>query len=123
MTVQEIGAKLVQLCNEGREQDAVKEFYADSIVSIEGSGSEEMPARLEGIDAVKGKADWWYANNEVHGMKARGPFVGHRDDQFAVQFDMDLTPKGGERMQLTEMGLYTVADGKIVQEEFLYLMG
>jgi hypothetical protein len=53
---------------------------------------------------------------------AVGPYVGHRDDQFIVQFSMDLTPNGGERMQLVEVGLYTVASDKIVQEEYLYLM-
>ena len=123
MSVLEIGTKLVQLCNEGREQEAVKEFYSNDIVSIEGQDNGEMPARLEGIDAVNGKSEWWYANNEVHGMSARGPFVGNRDDQFIVQFDLDTTPTGGERNQMTEVALYTVADDKIVQEEFLYLMG
>jgi hypothetical protein len=37
---------------------------------------------------------------------------------------MDVTPKAsGERVQMREVGLYTIAGGKIVQEEFLYLMG
>ena len=40
-----------------------------------------------------------------------------------AQFSLDATPKGGERMQMTEVGLFTVKDGKVVQEEFLYLMG
>lgn len=53
-----------------------------------------------------------------------GPFCGHREDQFVVHFVMDVTPKAaGERTQLNEVALYTVANGKIVQEEFLYLMG
>ena len=37
---------------------------------------------------------------------------------------MDVTPKAsGERMQMDEVAVYTVKDGKIVQEEFLYAMG
>ena len=37
---------------------------------------------------------------------------------------MDITPKATrERTQLNEVALYTVANGKIVQEEFLCLMG
>ena len=53
-----------------------------------------------------------------------GPFCGHREDQFVVHFVMDVTPKATrERTQLNEVALYTVANGKIVQEEFLYLMG
>ena len=36
---------------------------------------------------------------------------------------MDVTNKpSGERSQMVEVGLYTVAGGKVVQEEFLYLM-
>ena len=82
-----------------------------------------MPARIEGLDGVKGKHEWWYANNEVHSSTAAGPYVGHREDQFVVRFAIDVTPTGGERAQMDEVALYTVRDGKIVQEEFLYNMG
>lgn len=121
----EVGQKMVALVNEGREGEAafVRDYYAKNIVSIEGQGSEAVPARIEGIDAVHGKHDWWYANNTVHGTSAEGPFVGHRDDQFAVRFTMDITPEGGERSRMTEVALYTVKNDKIVQEEYLYLMG
>lgn len=46
---------------------------------------------------------------------------GDSGDQFVVQFTMDLTPNGGERMQMVEVGLYTVVNNKIAQEEYLYL--
>lgn len=39
-----------------------------------------------------------------------------------VRFTLDMTPKGGERGQLTEVGLFTVKDDKVVQEEYLYLV-
>jgi hypothetical protein len=49
---------------------------------------------------------------------------GHRDDQFAVLFALDATFKpSGERNTMTEVALYTVAGDKVVQEEFLYLVG
>ena len=118
----EIGTQLVKLCQEGNSDGALDQLYSDSIVSIEGQGSDEMPARMEGIAAIKGKSEWWFANHEVHSMEAEGPYVGHREDQFVVRFHIDITPKGGERTQLTEVGIYTVADGKVQQEEFLYLM-
>lgn len=122
MTAQEIGKQLVELCNAGKAEEAVERFYDDRIVSIEGQGSEEMPARMEGIEAIHQKSKWWYDNHDIHDFRARGPFVGHRDDQFVVEFHVDMTPKGGERMQMDEVGLYTVKKDKIVQEEFLYLM-
>ncbi len=59
---------------------------------------------------------------EVGKNQATGPFCGHRVDQFVVHFDMDVTNKpSGQRMRLNEVGLYTIKNGKVVQEEFLYL--
>ena len=124
MGAMEVGQKLVELVNQGREGEAVfvRDYYADDIVSIEGQGSEDMPARIEGIDAIQAKHAWWYDNNEVHSTVAEGPYIGHRDDQFVIRFVMDLT-SNGERGQMTEVGLFTVKDDKIAQEEYLYLMG
>ena len=123
-SVQEIGTQLVSLCNAGKALEAVGKLYDEKIVSIEGQGTDEMPARMEGIKAIEGKHDWWYENHEIHSSKAQGPFCGHRDDQFAVLFEMDVTNKpSGQRNQMTEVALYTVKNDKIVQEEFLYLMG
>ncbi len=124
MSVMEIGQQLVQLCNDGRDHEVVDRYYDQKIVSIEGQGSDAMPARMEGIEAIKGKHAWWYDNHEIHSTRAIGPFCGHRDDQFAVLFEMDVTNKpSGQRSQMSEVALYTVADGRIVQEEFLYQMG
>jgi hypothetical protein len=79
----------------------------------------EMPAEMSGIDAIRGKHEWWEANNEVHSIEANGPFLAQ--DQFAVQFIWDATFKPtGQKQSMTEMALYTVKDGKIVREQFFY---
>ena len=124
MGAMEVGQKLVELVNQGREGEAVfvRDYYADDVVSIEAQGSDEMPGRIEGIDAIHAKHAWWYENNDVHGTVAEGPFIGHREDQFVIRFVMDFTADG-ERQQMTEVALYTVRDDKIAQEEYLYLMG
>lgn len=124
MSAHEIGQKLVSLCKEGKGMEAIETLYGDGIVSIEAQDMEGMPARMEGIEAVKGKSQWWYDNHEVHAMTVTGPFCGHRQDQFVVEFEIDVTNKpSGQRMQMREVGIYTVADGKVAQEEFLFLMG
>ena len=39
-----------------------------------------------------------------------------------VQFDIDVTEKASKkRMQMSEVGIYTVKDGKVSREEFLPL--
>jgi hypothetical protein len=61
-------------------------------------------------------------NHEVHNAKVGGPFVAR--DKFVVRFDIDVTEKNsGQRFQASEVGIYTVKDGKVVHEEFLPLIG
>jgi SnoaL-like domain len=120
-TTAAIAEELVALCRAGRNDEAINKFYSDRIVSIEPVGSPELPAEMRGIDAIRQKNDWWVANNEVNSAEVNGPFIG--DNQFAVQFIWDVTFKPtGERIKNTEMALYTVKDGKIVQEQFFYHM-
>jgi len=67
----------------------------------------------------------WYGNHEVHSGKAEGPWP--HGDRFIVRFIYEVTPKtgpmAGKRMTVDEAGLYTVANGKVVKEEFFYHMG
>lgn len=115
----QVAQELVALCREGRNLDAVNKLYSPRIVSVEPVGGPDMPAEMSGLDAIRGKHEWWEANNEVHSMEVNGPYVG--EGQFAVQFTFDSTFKPtGQRQSMTEMALYTVKDGKIVREQFFY---
>lgn len=120
-----VGKKLVELCREGKNMEAVRELYAKNIVSVEAMSGPSTPARIEGIEAVIGKAEWWENNHEVHSAQAEGPYP--HGDRFIVHFKYDVTAKGGpmagQRMMLDETALYTVKDGKVVHEEFFYSMG
>ena len=99
--------------------EAIEKHYGDDIVSVEPVAMPGMPAEMSGIEAIKGKSQWWIDNHEVHSVELIGPFVG--DNGFAVKFHMDITNKpSGQRMQMTEAALYFVNDGKIVREEFYY---
>jgi ketosteroid isomerase-like protein len=114
-----VAAELVKLCRAGANMDAINKLYSPNIVSIEPIGNEAMPAKMTGIDKIRGKNQWWYDNNEVHSAKVNGPFIG--DEQFAVEYAYETTFKPtGKRMTMTELALYTVKDGKIVTEQFFY---
>jgi hypothetical protein len=111
---------LVEFCRNNEWRKALDELYAKDIVSVEAHEMENMPAEMHGIDQVRGKTDWWEKNMEVHSAKIGGPFVAR--DTFVVQFDIDATDKSSkERMQMSEVGIYTVKDGKVAREEFLPL--
>ena len=118
----DVGKKLVELCQQGKHREAMEQLYSPNIVSIEAQTMGQVPARVEGIEAVRAKADWWEKNHQVHSAEAQGPWP--HGDKFIVHFAFEVTskvgPMAGKRMKMDEAALYTVKDGKIVQEEFFY---
>lgn len=122
MNTEDVANKVVELTRKQAWREAVNSLYAKDIVSVEARGMGGESPEKRGIDAVRGKADWWINNMEVHSFKVNGPFVAH--DRFVVEYDVDVTDKNSkQRMQMSEVGVYTVKDGKIVREEFLPLTG
>jgi len=118
MNTREVAEAFTALLREGK--DAGEAFWHEDVSSIEALGGEEgMPRAIHGIEAVRGKSAWWYANHEVHAFEVEGPYVN--DDQFALHMRIDMTVKAsGQRMRMAETGLYTVQDGKVVEERFFY---
>src|SRR5438132_242558 len=115
-TTTEVAQQLVALCRKGEFMKAVDTLYSKDIVSVEPMAMPPMPAEMRGIEAVRGKGEWWNNNHEIHAMKVSGPFVA--GDKFVVNFDFDVTNKpSGKRMQMAEAGIYTVANGKVAREE------
>ena len=117
MNTQDVADKVVELVRKHAWYEALDALYDKDIVSVEATTPESR-----GKEAVRGKVDWWVKAMEVHSFKAHGPFVAH--DRFVVQYDVDVTDKESKkRFQLSEVGVYTVKDGKIVREEFLPFTG
>jgi hypothetical protein len=118
MTTQEIAHDLVALCKEGKFHEAGEKYWADDVVSVEAMGD---PAEVRGIEAARGKGEWWANNHEVHDSKVEGPYIN--GDDFSVRFVMDITDKtNGQRRTLDEIALYRLKDGKIAEERFFYAM-
>jgi ketosteroid isomerase-like protein len=117
MNTTELAKAFTEMLKTGQHHEAAAKFNSPEIVSLE--AMEGPMARVEGAAAVKAKSDWWYSAHEIHSATAEGPYVN--GDQFSVIFNMDVTTKEtGQRMQMQEVGLYTVKDGKIVEEKFMY---
>ena len=119
MSAATIGAQLVEHCRNQTEGEALKTLYSPDVVSVE-AVDNGMGRECHGIAGIEGKHQWWAENFEMHGGSVSDA-MPHGDDRFAVIFEMDATHKpSGQRTQMKEVGLYTVADGKIVREEFFY---
>ncbi|MGB7302320.1 MAG: nuclear transport factor 2 family protein [Burkholderiaceae bacterium] len=122
MNTMEIANRMVELCREGKNAEALDTLFADNVVSVEAAAMPGMEREAKGLAAVKAKGEWWVNNHEVHSGEILGPWP--HDDRFIVGFQFDVTHKpSGQRMQMDEVGLYHVKNGKIVKEEFFYSMG
>ncbi len=112
-----VGQNLVEYCKAGKEHECLEKLYADHATSFEPMAGPNQVC--EGISAIKEKHEWWKENTTVHAVSVTGPFPFK--NRFSVIFDMDVTMKHDQkRVQMQEVGLYTVENGKIVKEEFMY---
>ena len=118
----EIANTLVEMCRQGKNHDAIRELYAEDVVSVEaGVPSPEMSPVATGRDAVLAKGEWWMNNHEIHDAQVTGPWPN--GDQFIVTYKYDVTFKpAARRFVMEEAALYTVKDGKISHEAFFYGM-
>jgi SnoaL-like protein len=89
--------------------------FAENWTSIEGDGGV-----FNTRDEVVAKYKKWQDEVTCHDCKVEGPFVGQ--NSFSVIFDLDMESKVGAfpRMNMKEVAIYTVENGKIVKEEFCY---
>ena len=121
----EVGKRLVELCRKNKNVDAVNELYDKNVVSMETMEMPGFPKRMEGIEAIRKKNQWWLEQpRDPFEYTVNGPFP--HGDKFITHMSIDVTPKAGpragKRMKAEEAGLYTVKNGKIAQEEFFYAM-
>jgi hypothetical protein len=122
-TLMRIAHAVVEANRSGDLDALLNEHYAPHAVSIEAADGEGMPRAAEGLDAIRAKHAWWNSTMEMHGSEVLGPFF-FDPDRFAVRFTMDVTNREtGDRIQGEEIAIYTVADGKIVKEEFFWAAG
>jgi len=118
MKTEEVAKKVVDLVRKQAWYEALDALYDKDVVSVEASSMSGGSPETRGKEGVRGKIDWWVNAMEVHSFDASEPFVAH--DRFVVQYDADVTDKSSkERRRMSEVGVYTVKNGKIIREEFL----
>ena len=122
MDARTVGLRLVELTTLGQDAKVLDELYADDVISIEIlSDPAAEPQRWLGLPAVREKHAWWANAATVHNIDVEGPFAGNGDDHFVVRFAMDVS-MDGRRNKMIEVGLFTVANSKIVREVYLGLV-
>ena len=118
MTTQEVANRLVELCREGKNEQAVKELYSPDIISIEPEGA---PNRIvKGIAGIAKKGENFQNMLEkVNSSVISNPIVA--ENFFSCAMLMNVQMKGvPTAVDMDEVCVYTVNKGKIVKEEFFY---
>ncbi len=117
MTTQQVSTRLVELCRKGEFETAQKELFAEDVISIEPYATPEFEKETKGLPAIIEKGHKFGSMVEqMHGLTVSDPIVAA--NSFACTMRMDVTMKGNERMDMTELCVYQLKDGKIVSEEF-----
>lgn len=117
MTTQEIANRLVELCRKGDFGTAQSELFATDAMSIEAYSTPAFEKETRGMQAIKEKGERWNAMvQEVHGVTVSDPLVA--GNSFACTLKMDVTMKEHGHVDMNELCVYEVKDGKIVSEQF-----
>ncbi|MBE1162305.1 nuclear transport factor 2 family protein [Dyella acidiphila] len=123
MTVEAIAKRLVELCREGKYEEAQRELYAEDAQSIEPDGLPPGAlGNVKGLKAIYEKTHQFQAAVEqVHGGHVSDPVVA--GNWFSCEMTLDVTMKGRGRVVMSEICVYHVRDGKVDREQFFYDMG
>ncbi|MDB4904431.1 MAG: hypothetical protein JWQ63_3712 [Mucilaginibacter sp.] len=120
MNAQEVANRLVQLCREGKNVEAINELYDDHAVGHEPKGSPMQESI--GKQAILESTNQWYNSvQELHSAYISDPLVS--DNFFACIMKIDATYKEHGRTEMDELCVYEVKDGKIVSQQFFYNTG
>jgi hypothetical protein len=121
MTTQEIASRYTQLANQSKWEQILEELHADNMVCREPEHAAQRGVQVltEGKEAMKAKS----ARNrtmiqEIHSQTCSDPVVA--GNFFTVALTRDVTFVNRPRVQLEEIGLFQVKDGRIISEEFFY---
>jgi hypothetical protein len=117
MKTEEIANRLVALCRAGKWEEAQQQLYSTDVVSVEPHATPGFEKETRGLPAIIEKGKKFTANVEaMHSLTISEPLVA--GNSFACTMRLDMTMKGQGRMDMSELCIYDVKDGKIVREEF-----
>jgi hypothetical protein len=118
LTTQEVASRFNELAKEEKWFEIQDEFFAENVRSIDPPNSPYF-GYAEGKDPVRKKGEDFVKKIEaVHRAYTTEPVVG--GNHFAVGREVDITVRGLGRIQMNQIMLYEVNDGKIVLEQFFY---
>ena len=118
MTTLEIASQLVDMCRNGKIEEAKEELFAPDLISIE-PREGLLQKETNCMDAIRKKAQLFVSMvDSFYGDTISDPIVA--GDYFSLTWTSDLKMKGGPRQTNTELCVYKTSGGKIVSEQVFY---
>ena len=117
MSTKEIAKRLADLCRKGDFTAAQKELFSENALSIEPEATPAFQKETKGLNAIIEKGKKWSSMVEkTNKMEVSEPLVGN--NSFALTIHMDVVMKERGPMDISELCVYQVKDGKIISEQF-----
>ncbi len=118
--IDDVARDFTALLRAGQFEAAGEQFWADNVTSAEPADlSGRVPAFVSGIEAARNKIKARYGAGRIDDLGIDGPFI--TGDQFALFLDMlVIDPASGKAQPFTEIAVFTVRDGRIIEERFFY---
>ena len=118
MTTQEVAEKLVALCRVGKYDEVYQGLFHPEVKSIEPEGGSW--GTVQGLEAIKKKGKQWNEMvEEFISGEISDPVVA--DNFITCSMKTQISMKGFEGIvNMDEICLYEVRDGKIISEQFFY---
>jgi ketosteroid isomerase-like protein len=118
LTTEEVAARFNELAKEEKWFEIQDEFFSDDVKSIDPPHSPYF-GYAEGKAAVRKKGEDFVSKIETaHRLYTSEPMVS--GNHFAVAREKELTVKGFGRVEIKQIMLYEVRNGKIISEQFFY---
>ena len=117
MNTNQVARRLVDLCRQGKFAEAQRELFSEDAVSIEPYKSPAFEKETKGLKAIQDKLQKWDQMVEkTHSVDVSDPLVA--EQSFAVTMHLKVTMKEQGDMDMQELCVYKLKDGKIISEEF-----
>ncbi len=114
----EIAARFDELAQQEQWFEIQDELFAENVRSVEPINSPFFDY-AEGKSKVRLKGENWVSKIEAaHHRYTSAPIIAA--NHFVVGREVDITVQGYGRIQINELMLYEVQNGKIVLEQFFY---
>lgn len=118
--LQELATDFTAMLAAGRKRAAADKYWSLDIAIVKPADRKDgPPVTVAGFPAAQQKLAQWLDHNTIEDVLIDGPFV--TGDRFALFIDMEIVRGDtGMREPFSEIAMYTVSDGKIVEERHFY---